>query len=118
MIRERLVQEYLEIINRYYPKVGDLLKDCHVTLCQVSLRKSRENHYYYLAIYYSSPRSKTVVSYQNELKEVAENLGLVDVTFLNAKTLIRDPLSQLKQQNPRLWLELYWLVNLNSEPLR
>jgi hypothetical protein len=115
MIREKLVQEYLEIINRYYPVIGNLLKDCHLTLCEGSLRKSRDNRYYYLTIYYSSPKTKTIISYQNELKEVAENLGLLDVIFLNAKTLIRDPLSQLKKQNPRLWLELYWLVNLNSE---
>ncbi|NEP44342.1 MAG: hypothetical protein F6K35_36015 [Okeania sp. SIO2H7] len=31
--------------------------------------------------------------------------------FINASRLIRDPMSRLKQDNPRLWLELYWIAS-------
>jgi hypothetical protein len=40
------------------------------------------------------------------LRELAENMGLIQVVCLNAKRLLRDPMSKLKQSEPRLWLEL------------
>jgi hypothetical protein len=40
------------------------------------------------------------------LREIAENMGLVQVVCMNAKRLLRDPKSKLKDNDPRLWLDL------------
>ncbi|WP_242032761.1 hypothetical protein [Oscillatoria sp. FACHB-1406] len=50
------------------------------------------------------------MSKQNALKDIAENMGLVEVIFLNANRIIRDPLSRLKQDDFRFWLELHWIA--------
>ncbi|CCH68192.1 hypothetical protein RINTHH_20370 [Richelia intracellularis HH01] len=47
---------------------------------------------------------------QNLLREIAESMGLVQVVLLNATRLLRDPMSKLKQADPRLWLELHLLA--------
>ncbi|MHC5934704.1 hypothetical protein [Nostoc sp.] len=44
------------------------------------------------------------------LREVAEYAGLIEVICLNATHLLRDPISKVKQTDPRLWLELQWLA--------
>ena len=38
-------------------------------------------------------------------------MGLVEVVFLNANHLVKDPYSKIKQQDFRFWLELCWLAN-------
>jgi hypothetical protein len=44
------------------------------------------------------------------LREIADNMGLVQVVCINAKPILRDPMSKLKKTNPRLWLELQWVA--------
>ncbi|MEA5533399.1 hypothetical protein [Crocosphaera sp. XPORK-15E] len=108
MISEQLVQEYRNIISHSYPELASLLNDCYLTIIDGYLNPVSQP-YHYLGVYYAGRAGKEIVFYQKELKKIAENLGLVEVVFLNAKRLIRDPLSRLQQENPRLWLELYWI---------
>ncbi len=108
MIRDKLVQEYRHLVNHNYPYIDSLLNDCYLKIIDGCLN-GMSPPYYYLGIYYAGRNNKEIILYQNELRKVAENFGMVDVVFINAKRIIRDPLSSLKTQNPRLWLELYWI---------
>ncbi len=108
VIREKLVQEYRNIVNYSYPYINSLLNDCYIYIIDGCLNLI-SSHYYYLGIYYAGKQGKEIILYQKELKEIAKTFGMVDVVFLNAKRIIRDPLSTLKKENPRLWLELYWI---------
>jgi hypothetical protein len=44
------------------------------------------------------------------LREIAENMGLVEVVCINATRLLRAPMSNLKDADPRFWLELHLLL--------
>jgi hypothetical protein len=44
------------------------------------------------------------------LRELADNMGLVQVVFLNASRLLRGQMSKIKQSDPRLWLDLHWVA--------
>ncbi len=109
MIREKLLEEYVCLVNKYYPHISYLLSYCYLTVID-AWSKKQEKSYHYLGIYYSATTGKNILLYQKELKELAENLGLVEVVFLNATRIVRDPFSNLKKKNPRLWLELYWIA--------
>jgi hypothetical protein len=61
----------------------------------------------YIGIYCSDDIMPLVQSQKEILREVADNMGLIQVVCLNAKRLLRDPLSKLRQSEPRLWLELH-----------
>ncbi|MDJ0510140.1 MAG: hypothetical protein QNJ64_12930 [Crocosphaera sp.] len=108
MISEKLVQEYRTIVNDNYPYINSLLNDCYLKIIDGCLNRMSPP-YYYLGIYYAGRNNKEITLYQHELKKIANNFGMIDIVFINAKRIIRDPLSSLKQQNPRLWLELYWI---------
>ena len=114
MIREKLLEEYVCLVNKYYPHISYLLSCCYLTVVD-SWAERQDKSYHYLAIYYSARTGKKILLYQKELKELAENLGLIQVVCLNATRIVRDPLSNLKKKNPRLWLELYWIAT-NIEP--
>jgi hypothetical protein len=60
----------------------------------------------YIGIYCSGEMLPYVQTQKEILREVAENMGLVQVVCMNAKRLLRDPMSKLKDNDPRLWLEL------------
>lgn len=109
MIREKLIQEYRHLVNQAYPYIGCLLNDCYITILDGCLNQVAYP-YHYLGIYYSGIGAREIIAYQKELKELAKTLGMIEIVFINAKPLLRDPLSRLKQDNPRLWLELYWIV--------
>lgn len=108
MIHEKLIQEYRTLVNHNYPYISFLLNDCYLKIIDGCLNRISSS-YYYLGIYYAGRNNREIISYQNELRTIAANFGMVDVVFINARRIIRDPLSSLKQQNPRLWLELYWI---------
>ena len=46
---------------------------------------------------------------KNIFREIAENMGLAQVVFLNSSRLLRDPMSKLKHADPRLWFDLHLL---------
>ncbi|MDJ0600712.1 MAG: hypothetical protein QNJ37_17935 [Crocosphaera sp.] len=108
VIREKLVQEYRNLVNYSYPYINSLLNNCYIKIIDGCLNPVSPP-YYYLGIYYGGKQEKEIILYQNELKKIAKTFGMIDVVFMNAKRIIRDPLSPLKKENPRLWLELYWI---------
>ncbi|ACB49924.1 conserved hypothetical protein [Crocosphaera subtropica ATCC 51142] len=108
MIREKLVNEYRHLVNASYPYINSLLNNCYIKIIDGYLNPVSPA-YYYLGIYYAGRNGKEITLYKYELKNIAKTFGMIDVVFINAKRIIRDPASTLKQENPRLWLELYWI---------
>ncbi|MDJ0658353.1 MAG: hypothetical protein QNJ42_02570 [Crocosphaera sp.] len=110
VIREKLVQEYRNLVNSCHPYINSLLNNCYIKIIDGCLNPVSPP-YYYLGIYYAGRQGKEITLYLNELRKIAKTFGMVDVVFINAKRIIRDPLSRLKKENPRLWLELYWICS-------
>ena len=104
-----LAKEFTKVLNHYYPQVGELLDGCYVKVitCFWGLPARRLQ---YIGIYCSDEMISCVQAHKEILREVADNMGLVQVVCMNAKRLLRDPMSKLKQNNPRLWLELQWVA--------
>lgn len=108
-VPDKVTQEYLEVIHKYYPRIGQLLEGCYVKVIDCFIERLGKR-VYYLGIYCPDELILTIYTYHKYLKEVAENMGLIEVVLINASKVIRDPLSRLKNDDPRLWLELYWLA--------
>lgn len=107
--REDLEQEFISLVNQYYPKAGEILNQCYVKIVECYLKRLRKR-VYYIAVYYPKGIKDAILAQQDVLKEIAENMGLVEVVCLNATHLVRDPMSKLKQEDSRLWLELHWVA--------
>jgi hypothetical protein len=112
--RDYLTQEFIHLTQKYHPNAGIMLNDCHVKILECYVERSRKQ-FYYLGIYYPDHLQFAIQEYHNDLKEIAENIGLVEVVCINATRIVRDPVSRLKQDNSRLWLELYWIVTHHPE---
>ena len=108
--REELAREYINIINNYYPLAGRLLRNCLVRIFKLTVDRTQQ-HIYYLGIYYPERIGDRLLQQQDVFRDAAENMGLAEVVFLNTNHLIKDPLSKIKQQDFRFWLELCWLAN-------
>ncbi len=109
IIPDRLAHEYLDIVQKYYPTVGRILNFCYVKVIDCFIERLGKRCYY-IGIYCPDEFLQSVYVYHRELKDVAENMGLMDVVLLNASRIVRDPKSKLKEDNPRLWLEIYWIA--------
>ena len=108
--REQLAREYIQIVNNYYPIAGRLLRHCLVKILKLNTPRTKQNSYY-LGIYYPHRIGERLLEQQDVFRDAAENMGLVEVVFLNANNLVRDPYSKIKQQDFRFWLELCWIAN-------
>ncbi|MBD2773898.1 hypothetical protein [Iningainema tapete] len=104
-----LAKEFLRVVNHYYPKVGKLLDGCYVKVITSYWGRPRKR-LQYVGIYCSKEIMPYVQAQKYVLREVAENMGLVQVVFLNATRLLRDPMSKLKSADPRMWLDLHLLT--------
>lgn len=104
-----LAKEFTRIVTQYYPKIGELLNCCHVRVIYSQWGKPPK-HLQYIGVYCSEEIMTYLRIDQNLLREIAESMGLVQVVLLNATRLLRDPMSKLKQADPRLWLELHLLT--------
>ncbi len=104
-----LAKEFTRVINDYYPKVGELLDACYVKVI-VSYWGRPPKRLQYVGIYCSDEMKPYIQAYKNVLREVADNMGLVQVVFVNVSRLVRDPKSKLKEADPRMWLELHWVA--------
>jgi hypothetical protein len=110
MISEDVVtKEFKRIIRYYYPTVGELLEGCYVKVI-TSYWGRPPKRLQYVGIYCSEEIMPLVQANKDVLREVAENMGLVQVVFVNVGRLLRDPMSKLKQADPRLWLELHMIA--------
>ena len=108
--REQLAQEYISIVKNYYPVAQKNLGCCLVKTLNLNAQNIYKN-LYYLGIYYPEQIGDRLLEQQDILKESAENIGLVEVVFVNANHLVKDPLSKIKQQDFRFWLELCWIAD-------
>jgi hypothetical protein len=110
MIAEHiLAKEFTRVVAEYYPQLGQLLEGCHVKVITCFWgRPARRLQY--IGIYCQEEMLPCVQANKEVLRELADNMGLVQVVCMNATRLLRDPLSNLKEKNPRLWLELQWVV--------
>ena len=104
-----LAKEFIRVVNHYYPKVGELLDGCHVKVITCFWGRPPKR-LQYIGIYCSDEVMPYVQAQKDVLREVADNMGLVQVVLLNATRLLRDPMSKLKQAEPRLWLDLHWVA--------
>ena len=111
MISEEVItQEFIRVVNRVYPKTGELLNLCYVKIKDFHDKKL-DKRFYYLAIYCPDRVVATLQLREGQLKDIAENMGLIDVICVRATHLLNDPNSKIKEENPRLWLELNWIVS-------
>ncbi len=110
MITEDLLaKEFSRIIKQYYPSVSELLDGCYVKVI-TSYWGRPPKRLRYVGIYCSEELMPKIQEKKEYLREIAENMGLMQVVFLNATRLLRDPKSRLKQADPRLWLELHYVA--------
>ncbi|MBD2386482.1 hypothetical protein [Cylindrospermum sp. FACHB-282] len=100
-----LAKEFTKVVNHYYPKTGELLDGCYVKVITCFWGRPAKR-FQYIGIYCSADMIPHVLAHKHILREVADNMGLIQVVCMNAKRLLRDPMSKLKQSEPRLWLEL------------
>jgi hypothetical protein len=110
MITEDLLaKEFTRILNQYYPTVGELLDGCYVKVI-VSYWGRPPKRIRYIGIYCTDEIMPYLQAKKEVLREIADNMGLMQVVFLNATRLLRDPKSSLKNADPRLWLELHLIA--------
>ncbi|OUL36952.1 hypothetical protein BV372_04760 [Nostoc sp. T09] len=109
IIEENLAQQFTAIVEQAHPQVWKLLRHCYVKVINPYKTRARVPHVPFIGIYCPDRLITAVAAEKNLLREVARFVGLVEVICLNATHLVRDPLSNLKQNHPQLWLELLWI---------
>lgn len=108
--REQLAKEYIKMIALYYPVASRLLNQCLVRIFIFNAERTKKINYY-LGIYYPERIGASLLEQQDIFQDAAENMGLVEVVFLNANNLVKNPYSKIKGQDFRFWLELCWIAN-------
>ncbi|CAD5958641.1 hypothetical protein PCC9214_03035 [Planktothrix tepida] len=108
--QELITQEFIQVVKREYPNTGQLLDNCYVKVLDFSVKRL-EKRFYYVAVYCPKTLISELRSQSHLFKEIAENMGLMDVVFIKSNNLLRDPLSKIKQDYPRLWLELHSVIS-------
>lgn len=106
---EQLAKEFTRVVAHFYPKVGQLLHRAHVKIINTYWGRPPKR-LQYIGVYCSDEIFASVTAQKDVLREIAQNMGLIEVVCLNATRLLRDPLSKLKETDSRLWLELHWIV--------
>ena len=107
---QQLVQEFITVVGRFFPQAGELLKPCCVKIIKYYCGRPRQL-FQYIGVYCPQHLLRAMETQKYALREVAQNMGLSEVVCMNATRLVRDPMSKLKQEDPRLWLELHWIVS-------
>ena len=114
---QELTREFTTVISHSFPQVRELVDECYVKLIQSFWGRPRVHFLPYIAIYCPDSMITAVKAQISVLREVAEYVGLVEVVCLNATHLLRDPMSKLKQADPRLWLDLQLLATQSQKYL-
>lgn len=107
--QERIAEEFIKIVHDYYPRAGKVVDFCYVKVIESYIRRLNKN-LYHVGIYYPERMGVAVERHKDAFRDIAENMGLMDVVCINATRLIRDPMSKVKREDPRFWLELYWIA--------
>ncbi len=106
---EQLAREFTAVVDDFYPQIGILLQRCCVRVID-AYSKANRKHFRYVGIYCPEDIAAAVQLQRYALREIAENMGLVEVICINATRLLRDPMSNLKHADPHFWLELHLLL--------
>jgi hypothetical protein len=106
---EALAYEFTAITLQAHPRVWELLRHCYVKVINSDLTRSRISHPPYIGIYCPDKIITSMAANKNVLREVARFIGLAEVVCLNATHLVHDPMSNLKEKHPNLWLDLLWI---------
>jgi hypothetical protein len=104
-----LAKEFTRIIKEYYPAIGELLDGCYVKII-TSYWGRPPRRLRYVGIYCTMDIMPYIKARKDVFRDIADNMGLMQVVFLNATRLLRDPKSTLKDSDPRLWLELHLIA--------
>lgn len=112
--RDKLSREYVKVARDYYPIAAKILEHCYVKVLECHIERLGK-HFYYIGIYYPEILNQEIQAARDIFKEIAENMGFVESVYINATRLIYDPMSKLKKENPKLWLELYWVAVHNKQ---
>ncbi|NJK36892.1 MAG: hypothetical protein HC835_07355 [Oscillatoriales cyanobacterium RM2_1_1] len=107
--RDYLTQEFIDLVRNYHSDAEMILNCCYLKILECHLERAGKQ-LYYIGIYHPQRIAVELKKYQDIFKQIAENMGLVEVVYINATQLIRDPLSTLKRHHPRFWLELHWIA--------
>lgn len=107
--RDTLAREFVDLVQKYHPRASKVLDFCHVKIIDCYIKRLGKS-LSYLGVYYPEGLKTTIQKHEPAFQEIAENMGLLEVVFINATRLVRDPKSRLKHENPRFWLELYWIA--------
>jgi len=109
MIREeQLAKEFVSIVDRFYPEISGLLDRCHVKVINSSWGKPPQ-HFQYIGIYSPDRAIASITSHREAFRDIAHNMGFADVVCINATRLLKDPMSKLRREDPRFWLEIQWI---------
>ena len=108
-----LTQEFTKLVERTYPQVSDLLRQSHLKLVTVWWGKPRKR-LDYIAIYCSDALFQAVIAHKEAYRSISRYMGLAEPVCINATRLLRDPMSRLKEDAPRFWLELHCLLPSHS----
>lgn len=114
LTEELLVKEYVRVVMNHYPKAGKLLRHSHVKVLTTHVGQPPKR-LQYIGIYCSDELFPLVQAETDVLREVAQDMGMMDIVCRNANKLLRDPLSTVRQTSPRFWLELQW-VSVTPKP--
>lgn len=104
-----LVQEFTNLVRRTYPQHAKLLRHCYIKLVTVHWGQP-PSRLDYLAIYCPGTMINSISEQQSAWSHISHYMGLAEPSCINATRLLRDPKSKLKQEAPRFWLELHWLL--------
>ncbi|HEY9623712.1 MAG TPA: hypothetical protein V6C78_25365 [Crinalium sp.] len=115
ILEEYLAKEFISVIEKFYPGVGELIRPCYVKVV-TSYWGHPPNRLQHVAIYCPEDQLAAVKNQKDALKEVAQQMGLAEVICISATRLLRDPRSSIKQSDPRFWLELHWVTSHNQSP--
>ncbi len=107
-----LAQEFARLVTLFYPKEGKFLDHCHIRIIE-SYWGRPPRRLQYIGVYCPETVFTTAQLHREALRDIAANMGLAEVVCLNANRLIRDPMSRLRQVDPKFWLELYWIATQN-----
>ncbi len=109
LTESHLVREFITLVERTYPQVGSVLRQCHIKLVTAHWGEP-PRRLDYMAIYCPESSFAVVCSHKQSFHHISHYMGLADPVCVNATRLLRDPHSKLKQEAPRFWLELHQLL--------
>lgn len=108
LAEDELTEQYITNVDRLCSKLGKLLQFCHIRIIHTGWGDPAQQ-LQYIGIYCPNMLLAAMKAHQEKLRTVARQMGFMDAVCVNATSLLRDPMSKLKQTDPQFWLELQWI---------